>query len=967
MDNNNGKKQMNIEEREAEVLSFWEKNEIFKKTLEKTKGGDRFSFNDGPPFATGLPHYGHILASVLKDSVLRFKTMQGFHVRRVWGWDCHGLPIENLVEKEIGLKNKADVEEFGIDKFNEAARASVMKYDVEWKKMIPRIGRWIDMEGAYKTMDAGYIESVWWAFKTLYEKELIYKGFKSMQICPRCETTLSSSEVSDGYKDITDISVTARFQIEGESNKFILAWTTTPWTLPGNVALAVNKDEEYSEVLFEDNVYVVASALAEKVFEGKEYSVEKKMKGEDLVGLKYKPLFDYYSSQEGLKNKENGWKVYSADFVTMEDGTGIVHIAPAFGSDDMDLGKANNLPFVQHVAMGGKMKPEVTDFAGISVKPKDDHQSMDILILKKLASTDSIFAKQKMVHSYPHCWRCDSPLLNYAADSWFVNVPKIKDRLMEKNKETNWVPEGMRDGRFGNWLENARDWAISRSRFWGAPLPVWDCKECKKQMVFGSQEELLAQVDDPKKYSDDFDFHRPYIDDVKVKCECGGDMERVPYVFDCWFESGSMPYAQFHYPFENEKEFKNNFPADFIAEGLDQTRGWFYSMMVLSVALFDEVPFKNVIVNGMVLAEDGQKMSKKLKNYPDPSDVLNKYGADAVRYYLLASPVVHAEYLSLSEKGIDEVLKKVIMRLMNVLSFYEMYSGADDIKKEKESENVLDKWITARLKELAFQETKSLESYELDKAFRPIGDFVDDLSTWYIRRSRDRFKSDDENEKLEAIVTTRKILLEVSKLIAPVMPFLAEHIYKILKGKEESVHLENWVEEKEMSLEKDEEKLLSNMQEVRSVVSLALEARAKAGIKVRQPLAKVTVKNKALEEEKDLHSLILDEVNIKGISFDDSIAEDVMLDTEITEELKREGQFRDLVRIVQDIRKKNGLVPSDVIDLNVSTNEEGESIVNEFADTLKSTAIIKNITFEKEEGEEADIMGTPFAISIKRL
>jgi len=827
-------KKSQIAQKEEEIQAQWEKDKMFEAVLEKNKGGKYFSFYDGPPFATGLPHYGHILASVLKDTVLRYKTMRGFGARRVWGWDCHGLPIENMIEKEHGLKNKEDIIEFGIEKFNKAAHDSVLRYDKEWKKMIPRIGRWIDMENAYKTMDSNYTESVWWAFKTLYEKDLIYKGFKPMQICPRCETTLSNNEVSGGYKDITDISVIVKFQLENDPKKFVLAWTTTPWTLPGNAALALNPNEEYVEVESDGETYVLASVLLEKVFEGKEYKVSKKIKGKELVGLSYVPLFDYYSEDETLANKDNGWKIYGADFVTMEDGTGVVHIAPAFGEDDMNLGQKESLPFIQHVAMNGQMKKEVKDFAGVQAKPKDDHQATDVLIIKKLAEMKALFAKKKLVHSYPHCWRCETPLLNYAAESWFVKVTALREKLIAKNKETKWVPEGMRDGRFGNWLENARDWAISRSRFWGAPLPVWDCEKCGKQAVFGSRKEIAVVAKKSDEFFKDFDLHLPNIDTIKIECPCGGEMKRVPYVFDCWFESGSMPYAQFHYPFENQELFKRNYPADFIAEGLDQTRGWFYNMLVLGVALFEQAPFKNVIVNGLVLAEDGKKMSKSLNNYPDPKGVIDKYGADSLRYYLLSSPIVHAEYLSFSEKGVDEVLKKIEMRLLNVLTFYETFK--DDDAKDLNSEDVLDKWMLARLKELASEETKGLETYELDRAYRPINGFIDDLSTWYLRRSRDRFKSDNEKERNEAQATTKKVLFETSKLLAPVMPFLAEQVYQAIGGKEKSVHLESWTSNESFVLTKDEEEILKDMTEVRGVVSLALEARVKAGIKVRQPL-----------------------------------------------------------------------------------------------------------------------------------
>ena len=1153
-----------IAKREEETLSRWQSAHIFEKTLEQTKDGKHFSFYDGPPFATGLPHYGHILTSVVKDVIPRYQTMRGRYVRRVWGWDCHGLPVENLIEQELGLGHKKDIEAYGLEKFNEAARASVVRYDTEWKKIIPRIGRFIDMEHSYRTMDANYTESIWWAFKNLFDQGLIYQGFKSMHICPRCETTLSSNEVADGYKDITDISVTAKFALVGEPNTFVLAWTTTPWTLPGNVALAVNPVEEYVKVLFENQTYILASARVEEVFKGKEYILDEKMRGADLAGKAYAPIFDYYSAQANLPYKENGWKIYGADFVTMESGTGVVHIAPAFGEDDMALGKKENLPFVQHVGMDGVMKNEVRDFAGVSVKPKakekDGHQSTDILIIKHLAGMGALFAKEKMVHAYPHCWRCDTPLLNYAAESWFVKVSALKEKLLAQNAETNWVPKNMRDGRFGKWLEGARDWAISRSRFWGAPLPVWKCETCTTEKVLGSRAELAEHtkksgntyivmrhgqaesnvqnilcasiegcggklglteegtqmvhktaetlkgknidliVASPLKRTHDtakivaetigikeeaiildnrlreigfgvldgksgqeyhktfttirekfdrcpeggetlvemksrvmnvleeleakyvgktilivtheygvwmleagtrgmnkdeatllkegrddfvetgtarelpftpfphnadfeFDFHRPYIDEVPVGCSCGSDMKRVPYVFDCWFESGSMPYAQFHYPFENAELFEKNFPANFIGEGVDQTRGWFYNMLVLSVGLFNKAPFQQVVVNGQILAEDGQKMSKKLRNYPDPWMLLNTYGADAIRYYLLSAPIVHAEDMAFSEKGVDEVVKKFIMRLTNVLSFYELYAEKGVQQTEGGSQNILDQWILARLAEVVRETTTSFDTYELDRAMKPLNLFVDDLSTWYLRRSRERFKADDVLDRAQALVTTRTILLEFSKVLAPVMPFLAEHIYGRVGGEKESVHLESWPENLKAQ---EDQSLLAKMEEARRIVSLALEVRAKVGIKVRQPLALITVKNALLKDDEGYRSIILDEINIKELSFDSANEEEVLLDTIITPLLKQEGQFRDLLRSVQELRKEMALTPADVVVLRIQTDFDGQALVEKFASEIKKTALIREIIFGETEGKSITVDDLSFVCTLEK-
>ncbi len=1155
-------KKSQISLQEEEILAMWNEKKIFEKSLEQTQSGTPFVFYDGPPFANGLPHYGHILTSVIKDVVGRYQTMRGNYVRRVWGWDCHGLPIENAIEQELNLKNKKDIVACGIDTFNNAAHASVLRYEKEWKKIIPRIGRWIDMEHSYTTMDSKYTESVWWAFKTLYDTGLIYQGFYPMHVCPRCETTLSNNEVAGEYKDITDISVTAAFELTDTPGTYILAWTTTPWTLPGNVALAINPKEKYVEVVFDNKRYIVAHARVEVVFKGKEYMIAKIIAGSDLISKSYIPLFDYYSTDIFLTNYQNGWKIYGADFVTMETGTGIVHIAPAFGDDDMTLGKREKLPFVQHVGMDGLMKSSVRDFAGLPVKPKGDHQATDILIIKHLAHNGALFLKEKIIHSYPHCWRCDTPLLNYAAESWFVKVTALQEKLLSENLKTVWVPENMRDGRFGNWLASARDWAISRSRYWGAPLPVWKCMQCPKQEIIGSRGDLSAKtkktgnrylimrhgvaghnvknvinsslnnislyglteegVNQVKKtsaglatiainhiftspflrtietarivaktigfnsesivieerlrevgldvlegksideyhslfpcledkffknvdgvenlfevkrrvmefleecentYKDatiliitheypawmlsagslgstalesvalkkaadfvgtgevfelpftlfphnrDFEFnmHMPFIDRLPVFCQCGHRMMRTPYVFDCWFESGSMPYAQFHYPFENKELFEKNFPADFIAEGQDQTRGWFYNMLVLSVGLFDKAPFKNVLVNGMILARDGQKMSKKLKNYADPVDLINQYGSDALRYYLLGSPVTHAEDIAFSEAGVNEVVKKIILRLSNVLSFYKLQGESRNQENnttiKQGNKNPLDSWILLRLTQLSFEITTAFDSYKIDSAVKPIAIFVDDFSTWYVRRSRDRFKSDDVNDRTGALDTIHSVLLEFSKLIAPLMPFIAEQIYQTVGGEKESVHLESWPT---TLLQDNIDLIIKEMDEVRRIVSLALELRASAGIKVRQPLQSLTVKSSALQGKQDLILLITDEVNVKEIIFDPACLNEVTLDTGITPALKQEGRYRELLRMIQDLRKSNNLILSDEIIIHVQTNDEGQTLINTFSGKLKKIARIRDFVFVVVANDLQYIDGIPFFLSITK-
>lgn len=1002
---NKDTKKSPVAQREEETLARWNTNEVFKKSLEQTKSGEPFVFFDGPPFATGLPHHGHLLAGTIKDAIPRYQTMKGRYVRRKWGWDCHGLPIENLIEDEMGFENKQDIENFGIGKFNQAACDSVLRYDAEWKEIVPRMGRFVDMEESYKTMDWQYSESIWWAFKTLHEKGLIYKGYKSMHVCPRCETTLSNNEVAGEYKDIKDISITAKFELEdepaqgGQAKTYVLAWTTTPWTLPGNVALAVGEDIDYlkmtvetSEVdeFIDEQTYIFARSTVKNIFDDTlhygplphEGSYEwanvryqkkgnvlfknvQQIKGKDLVGKKYKPLFDYYSKDETLENHANGWKIYAADFVTTETGTGIVHIAPAFGEDDMNLGKAENLPFVQHVGMNGVFKKVVTDFAGTAVKTKDDNQSADIEIIKNLAGKGLLFSKLKLEHSYPHCWRCKTPLLNYAADSWFLEVTKIKDKMLEENTKINWVPESIGRARFANWVDGARDWAISRSRYWGAPFPVWNCDACEKTEVIGSLAELKEHGVTSEDEKGEVNLHRPYIDTVTWECSCGGTMKRVEDVFDCWFESGSMPYAQMHYPFENKELFKNNFPADFIAEGLDQTRGWFYTMLVLSVGLFDKAAYKNVIVNGTILAEDGLKMSKSQKNFPDPMDVVAKTGVDAFRYYLLASPVVHGESMSFVEKGVAEVYRKVVVRLENVLSFYEMYKSRFEGKVSGESPNVLDQWIVARTNQLIAQVSEGFDTYQLDKATRPIGEFVDDLSTWYIRRSRTRFK-DGGVDAQYALATTKWVLETVSRVIAPTMPFIAEHVYASVGDAEahESVHLASWPEAADVN-----DAVLSEMESVRRVVSLALENRATAKIKVRQPLQSLRVKDTTVMSNDLYVDLIKDEVNVKEIIHGKDIAEETELDTTITPELQAEGDVRDLIRHIQSLRKQSALTPDDTVGLIVKADKDGTTLLADTTATalVSKTALLSSIDFVDElEGEEVSVRGMTFVLGFKK-
>lgn len=922
--------------KEEDVLSFWEKNRVFERSLEKEAPWGDYVFYDGPPFATGLPHYGHLVASIMKDAIPRYFTMKGYRVKRRWGWDCHGLPVENLAEKELKLKNKQDIENLGVDKFNDYCESIVLRYEEDWKKTIKRVGRWVDMENDYKTMNPEYTESIWWVFKTLFEKELIYKGHKSMHICGRCGTTLSNFEVGQGYKDIKDFSVVVAFELTDEPETYILAWTTTPWTLIGNVALAVKKDTTYAVVNIGGKKYILAKERMNDLLEGKEYKIEKEVKGKDLIGKKYKPLFDYYLNKE-LEGKENGWKVYGGNFISTEEGTGVVHIAPAFGEDDLLLKEKYGLPFIQHVDMFGRFKEEVKDFPGMEVKPKDDHMSTDVEIIKHLAKRELLLKKEKYEHSYPHCWRCETPLLNYATESWFVKVTKIKDDLIKNNQKVSWVPEHVKDGRFGKWLEQARDWAISRNRYWGAPLPVWECQECGEMRVVGSRKELEDVTREKIN-----NLHKQFVDKIVLKCDCGGEMKRVPEVLDCWFESGSMPYAQMNYIGEPLDDFDpqkgKNFPAQFIAEGMDQTRGWFYTLMVLSTALFNREAFENVIVNGIILAEDGQKMSKSKGNYPDPTFLFDKYCADAVRHYLLSSPVLTGENLNFKEEGVMEVLRKNIMLLFNILNFYNQFKEDFfvDEEQEVETESVLDKWIVARLHQTIKGVTENLDTYKIPPACEMITFFIDDFSTWYLRRSRERFKEGSS----EVVKTTGYVLYQLSKVIAPIMPFLAESIYQQITGNDfkkegKSVHLVSYPKYDEKMIEKN---ILNEMEKVRSIVSIALKERADAKIKIRQPLSLLKIGRKIKEE---FLYLIKEEVNVKEVVLDESLKDTVILDTKITAELKKEGDVREVIRTVQSMRKEAGLVPSDKINLSYAGGDLLDLLSLTEDDFKKETGVLE--------------------------
>lgn len=1161
--------------REEAVQKFWLEHDIFNKSLQAPAGatpkGD-YVFYDGPPFATGTPHYGHILAGTIKDAIPRFWTMNGFHVRRKWGWDCHGLPLENLIEKKLGLSNKREIEEYGIKNFNEQARASVLEFRDDWLKVVPRMGRFVDMENDYKTMDSSYTESVWWVFAELYNKGLVYEGFKSMHLCPRCGTTLSNFEVNLGYKDIKDIAVTVKLPLldknNHKTNTALLVWTTTPWTLPGNMAAAVHKDFIYVKVKMqssEKEEYLILAKGRLAQLGDLEYEVVEEFKGEILIGQSYEPPFAYFALED-FPNKENAWQVYHADYVELgEEGTGLVHLAPAYGEEDMDLAKVKNIPIKHHVNYEGRFMDFVTDFKGLLVKPKDDdksevsHLDTDIEIVKALQASGKLFKKENITHSYPHCWRDDTPLLNYATTSWFVAVSKFKDDLVEANNKVKWVPEYIGSNRFGRWLEGARDWAISRQRYWGAPLPIWKNSETKQIKVIDSLEtlksyvpksgntytllrhgeamsnlnsqisilaessdtltelgikqvqnagaelklkkidliihsgyirtketaEILAEIlglpaesvmADPRlgelqtgedlegkswteydalfaneteafttnlkgrenrmdvvrrvgqflyeledTYQDknilivghlsslfglrvaalgltveeaikhrakegsianaeiydlaftplphnaDFslDFHRPYIDDLVLIDEDGTKLTRVPDVFDCWFESGAMPYAQQHYPFANKEVFtKEYFPAEFIAESVDQTRGWFYSLMVLGVALFGKSPYNHVITNGLVLAEDGKKMSKSLRNYPDPMELADRVGVDAIRLYLLSSPIIRGEDLAFSEKEVLELQRKNIGRLHNVLAMYQLF--ADDTKADSGSTNVLDRWIIARLNQLIAETTAGYRQYELDKATRPITDFIDDVSVWYLRRSRERLKGEDRADKTWTLATLRHILKNLAQVMAPAMPFYAEYLWQAVRAEteSESVHLTAWPEGG--AVDKD---LLVMMSEIRTLANLGLKQRTERNINLKQPLQRFMIGKSDIEIHKDWDEgliILAEELNVKEVVIDENLT-GTDFDWEVTPELKKEGLAREFIRAVQERRKAFGFAPQDCIELIIENIGEGKAVIEQFKETIQKTVGAELLTFDVNSGDEIKVGEYNYRITLKKL
>lgn len=929
---------MNIGEKELQILEFWKNNKTFEKSLE---GKDKnYVFYDGPPFATGLPHYGHLLASTIKDTIPRYWTMKGYKVDRIWGWDCHGLPIEAIAEKQLKLKSKKDIEEMGVDKFCNFCGDMVLKYASEWKKTIERLGRWVEFDNAYKTMDNSYMESVWWAFKQIWEKGLIYEGRRVLMYCPRCETPLANAEIAmdNSYKDVTEDSVIAKFKLK-DKGEYFLAWTTTPWTLVGNVALAVNPKADYVKVENKGKHYILAmERVSELVGEHKILSY---FKGVDLEGLEYEPLYGV-----DIDAKKKGHYVISGgEEVTTTDGTGIVHMA-AYGEFDYEMIKKHDLPVVDHIGNDGKLREGPEKWKGKWFKDLDKD------VIEDLEERDLLYVARKYTHSYPFCYRCATPLFYAPLPSWFVNIQKVKDNILKNNEGMNWYPDHLKHGRFKNNVEKAPDWNISRNRYWASVIPVWKC-ECGECKVIGSIEELRREgIDVPE----ELDLHKHVVDKIKLKCDCGKEMNRVPEVLDCWFESGSMPFAQMHYPFENKEKFEENFPGDFVAEYIAQTRTWFYYSLAVSTMLFDKPPFKNVSTTGTILAENGDKMSKSLGNFPDPQIIIDKYGADALRFYLLSSSVMDAEDANFSEKSVDEVYKKVLLLLYNVNKFYEINSEGE--LSESKSDNVLDLWISSRLNELKLEVTKNLDNYNTVRACRAVVSFVDDLSTWYVRRSRDRFNGENAGVARNCL---RNVLIETVKVLAPLLPFASDSIYQKVIGEGKSVHLEEWpkVDEKKIDLELHEE-----MSKTRQIVSMAMRERDRAGVGVRQALAELEVKGMQVEE--NFVEIVKEEVNVRNVKFVDGEEVAVKLDLELTPELEAEGFSREIARRVQAERKKKGLQKSDSIELELYVESDLQERLKEYLEFIKERTGSKNLDFVDDKNDkmiEFEVKGKDFAIS----
>ncbi|UFH64796.1 isoleucine--tRNA ligase [Clostridium cadaveris] len=878
---------------EKDILNLWKEEDVIQKNFDLNEGGEYFTFYDGPPTANGKPHIGHVLTRVMKDLIPRYKVMKGFKVLRKAGWDTHGLPVELEIEKKLGISGKDQIEGYGVEKFIGECKDSVFTYSSMWKNMSEQIGYWIDMDNPYVTYHNEYIESVWWALKQMWDKGLLYEGHKVMPYCPRCGTALSSHEVAQGYKDVKDITCIAKFKVVGEENKYILAWTTTPWTLPSNLALCINKAYTYIEAKVGEEVYVIAKDLATKVL-GEDYEIVKEFKGSELLGTKYEQLMPF-GKVEG-----KAFEVIHGDYVTLSDGTGIVHIAPAYGEDDSLVAKANGIAFINLVDREGKFVEEVTPWAGKFVKKCDES------ICKWLEENNKLFKTEKHLHSYPHCWRCDTPLLYYPKESWFVRMTQLRDKLLGNNNKINWLPDNVKTGRFGKFLENVIDWGISRDRYWGTPLPIWEC-ECGHKECIGSIEELKKKgINVPN----DIELHKPYIDNVHLHCEkCGKEMKRTGEVIDCWFDSGSMPFAQYHYPFENKEVFEANFPAQFISEAVDQTRGWFYTLLAISTAIFDTNPFENCVVLGHVLDKHGIKMSKHKGNVVDPIEVIESQGADATRwhFYTASAPWLPTRF---SKDDVAEAQRSFLSTLWNVYSFYILYADLDKFDPTKYedfvSDNVMDKWEMSRLNTLVKTVDEDLSNYRITQAALSIQDFVDELSNWYVRRNRSRYWSETlTDDKIGAYVTLYRVLVTLTKVAAPFIPFVTEEIYQNLvvsldKKAPESVHLCSWPEYK---AEEVDSALEADMDMAYKIVKLGRSARNSANIKNRQPLSEMLVSISSLPEY--YGAIIKDELNIKSVQFGADLSKYVNFEIKPNLPVLGKAYGKMIPKIRQEIGKRN--------------------------------------------------------------
>ncbi|MCY6370014.1 isoleucine--tRNA ligase [Clostridium ganghwense] len=1027
----------NFVDMEKSIAKLWNDKDVIEKSFNLNDDGEYFTFYDGPPTANGKPHVGHVLTRVMKDLIPRYKVMKGYKVLRKAGWDTHGLPVELEIEKKLGISGKPQIEEYGVEKFVKECKESVFKYTSLWRKMSEQLGFWVDMDNPYITYENNYIESVWWALKQMWEKELLYKGHRITPYCPRCGTALSSHEVAQGYKDVKEATAFVKFRVKGEDNKYILAWTTTPWTLPSNVALTINKAYDYVEVLNNEEHLILAKDLADKVLEG-EYEIVREFKGEELLGTEYEQLFKFETPEQ------KAFYVVHGDYVTLTDGTGIVHTAPAYGEDDAQTGKKYNLPLINLVDLEGKFIDSVEPWKGMFVKKADPK------ILEYMKENGILYKSEKFTHSYPHCWRCNTPLLYYPKDSWFVRMTSLRDDLVANNNSINWYPDNIRTGRFGNFVENVIDWGISRDRYWGTPLPIWEC-ECGHRECIGSVQELKEKgINVP----DGIELHKPYIDAVKLTCpHCQKEMTRTGEVIDCWFDSGSMPFAQHHYPFENKEVFDKTFPAQFISEAVDQTRGWFYTLLAISTSLFGKSSYENCIVLGHVLDKHGLKMSKSKGNVVDPFDVLENEGADATRwhFYTASAPWLPTRF---SEDDVKETQRKFLSTLWNVYSFYVLYAEIDQFNpleyKDFVSENVMDKWVMSKLNTLIKDVEEHLDNYRITQAALELQEFVDGLSNWYVRRNRSRFWTTElTDDKIGAYTTLYRVLTTVVKIAAPFVPFMTEEIYQNLvvnldKDAKESLHLCEWPVYDASAIDSD---LEEKMDLASKIVKLGRSARNGANIKNRQPLSEMLISTKSLPEY--YGHIIKEELNIKKVEFGADLSkyvnfeikpnlpvlgraygrfipairkaiseknqmelaqtinnggsvfidvqgcEDqieltsenllvtmqglegfafagegevgVILDTNITQDLKEEGYVREILSKVQNLRKDSGFEVADKIKLYVSGNDMLEEVIRKFENHIKKETLSLEVAYDLDkEYNDFKINGEQLKIAVEK-